>query len=59
MGLLFGIGMITITMLVDIRIRTKFVKPSITLALTNARIINEENVVSLVACFTTARYDVT
>jgi len=43
MGLLFGIGMITMTMLVDIKIRTNFIKPSITLALTNARIIDEEN----------------
>jgi len=42
-GLVFGILMITITMLVDIKIRKDFVKPSITLALTNARIIDEEN----------------
>lgn len=42
-GLAFGIVMVTITMLVDMKIRQDFVKPSITLALSNARIIDEEN----------------
>lgn len=42
-GLAFGIVMITITVLVDMKIGKDFVKPSISLALTNARIIDEEN----------------
>jgi len=42
-GLAFGIVMITMTILVDIKIGRDFVKPSITLALTNARIIDEDN----------------
>jgi len=42
-GLVFGIMMTIITVLVDIKITKDFVKPSITLALTNARIIDEEN----------------
>eukprot|EP00555_Chaetoceros_dichaeta_P001918 CAMPEP_0198277244 /NCGR_PEP_ID=MMETSP1447-20131203/65739_1 /TAXON_ID=420782 /ORGANISM="Chaetoceros dichaeta, Strain CCMP1751" /LENGTH=1436 /DNA_ID=CAMNT_0043972247 /DNA_START=89 /DNA_END=4397 /DNA_ORIENTATION=- len=42
-GLVFGIMMTIITVLVDIKITKDFVKPSITLALTNARVIDEEN----------------
>ena len=55
-GLAFGIIMTIITVLVDIKITKYFVKPSITLALTNARIIDAENVVSLVTCFTIVWY---
>jgi len=42
-GYMFGIVMTIITILTDVKIRKDFVKPSITLALTNARIIDEEN----------------
>ena len=56
-GLAFGIVMITITVLVDMKIGKDFVKPSISLALTNARIIDEENAVSLIIYFFTAQYN--
>lgn len=39
----FFFGMMAITVIVDRKITKKFVQPSITLALTNARIIDEDN----------------
>ena len=43
--------MTIITMLVDRRITKTFVKPSISLAMTNARVIDEEQKVRFLPCY--------